>query len=57
MRRMGEALRAVIASGGSPFAESRSRLLGGITALLAAGAQAGRLLDLIMDGMRFGAGR
>jgi AcrR family transcriptional regulator len=86
-RGMGEALRAVIASGGNPFAESRTRLLGAITALLAAGAaagtlrsdldagdvlvgisgvsvlaaepsqreQAGRLLDLIMDGMRFGA--
>ena len=88
-RGMGEALRAVIASGGNPFAESRTRLLSAITALLAAGVaagtlrsdldagdvlvgisgvsvlaaepaqreQAGRLLDLIMDGMRFGAGR
>jgi AcrR family transcriptional regulator len=85
-RGMADALRAVIASGGNPFAESRSRLLGAITALLAAGAragvvradldpddvlvavsgvsvlaepeqrtQAGRLLDLIMDGLRYGA--
>src|SRR6202161_2534656 len=87
-RGMAEALRAVVASGGNPFAESRARLLGAIGALLAAGAaarllrddvspddvlvgisgvsvlaaepaqrdQAGRLLDLIMDGLRFGAG-
>ncbi len=88
-RGMAEALRAVVASGGDPFAESRARLLGAIGALLAAGAaprllrndvnpddvlvgisgvsvlaaepaqrdQAGRLLDLIVDGLRFGAGR
>jgi AcrR family transcriptional regulator len=87
-RGMAEALRAVVASGGNPFAESRARLLGAIGTLLAAGAaarllrgdinpddvlmgisgvsvlaaepaqrdQAGRLLDLIMDGLRFGAG-
>jgi AcrR family transcriptional regulator len=85
-RGMSEALRMVIASGGNPFAESRSRLLGAFGALLAAGAdqgslradvdpadlmasvsgvslaagdpgqrdQAGRLLDLLMDGLRFG---
>jgi AcrR family transcriptional regulator len=84
-RGMAEALRAVIASGGNPFAQSRDRLLAAITTLLAAGAragairsdtaagdvlaslsgvslvvgeagqreQAGRLLDLIMDGLRF----
>jgi AcrR family transcriptional regulator len=88
-RGMGDALRAVIASGGNPFSESRGRLLAAITALLQAGAdagllrpdvspddvlvgisgvsvlaaepdqrvQAGRLLDLIMDGLRYGAGR
>lgn len=88
-RGMAAALRAVVASGGNPFAESRARLLGAIGTLLAAGAaarllrddvnpddvlvgisgvsvlaaepaqrdQAGRLLDLIMDGLRFGAGR
>jgi AcrR family transcriptional regulator len=86
-RGMGDALRAVIASGGNPFAASRGRLLGAITTLLDAGAgagvlradlspddvlvgisgvsvlaaepaqraQAGRLLDLIMDGLRYGA--
>jgi AcrR family transcriptional regulator len=86
-RGMAEALRAVIASGGNPFAESRGRLLGAIATLLTAGAQAGlvrsdlnpddvlvgvsgvsvlaaepaqraqagRLLDLIMDGLRYGA--
>ena len=84
-RGMAEALRAVIASGGNPFAESRDRLLAAITTLLTAGAeagavrsdiapadvlaslsgvslaagepaqraQAGRLLDLIMDGLRY----
>ncbi len=81
-RGMAEALRAVIASGGNPFAQSRDRLVAAITTLLAAGAeagavrsdiapadvlaslsgvslaagepaQAGRLLDLIMDGLRY----
>jgi AcrR family transcriptional regulator len=84
-RGMAEALRAVVASGGNPFAESRSRLLAAIEALLGAGTQAGllrpgvgpddvlvgisgvsvlaaeqsrrdqagRLLDLIMDGLRY----
>jgi hypothetical protein len=78
----------VIASGGNPFAESRSRLLAAFGALMEAGAaggtmradldpadllasmsgvamavggpgqraQAGRLLDLMMDGLRYGAG-
>jgi AcrR family transcriptional regulator len=87
-RGMAEALRAVVASGGNPFAESRARLVGAISALLQAGVQAGllraglnpddvlvgisgvsvlaaepaqreqagRLLDLLMDGLRFGAG-
>lgn len=84
-RGMAEALRALVASGGNPFADSRSRLtaslellvgngvragvlrgdvavadvlagLSGVT--LAAGepaqrAQAGRLLDLLLDGLRF----
>ncbi len=80
---MADALRAVIASGGDPYATSRARLDEAVTALLAAGAeagvvrgdvdpvdllvgvsgvglaaapggraQAGRLLDLLMDGLR-----
>ena len=84
-RGMADALRAVIASGGNPFAESRDRLTSAIEALLRAGAsagtvrpdvapgdvlaslsgvslaagepaqreQAGRLLDLLMDGLRY----
>jgi AcrR family transcriptional regulator len=84
-RGMAEALRAVIASGGNPFAESRNRLIAAITTLLdasvaggtlrsdvepgdvltslsgvslAAGEpaqrdQARRLLDLLMDGLRY----
>jgi len=86
-RGMADALRMVIASGGNPFAESRSRLFAASCALMQAGtadgtlrrdldpadllasmsgvslavgdpaqrAQAGRLLDLLMDGMRCGA--
>ncbi len=81
-RGMADALRAVIASGGGPYAQSRDRLTTAITTLLQAGAaagtlradvepasgvslaagepaqrdQAGRLLDLLMDGLRFRAG-
>ena len=87
-RGMADALRAVIASGGSPYAQSRDRLTSAITALLRAGAAAGtlradvepgdvlaslsgvslaagvpaqrdqarRLLDLLMDGLRYRAG-
>ena len=87
-RGMAEALRVVIASGINPFAHSRDRLIGAITALLDAGAAAGtlrsdvrpgdvmaslsgisltagepeqrdqarRMLDLLMDGLRFGIG-
>ncbi len=40
---MADALRAVIASGGNPFAESRDRLLAAVTALLEAGVAAGTL--------------
>jgi len=86
-RGMSDALRKVIASGGNPFAESRSRLLAAFAALMRAGVadgtmrsdldpadllasmsgvslavgdpaqreQAGRLLDLLMDGLRYGA--
>ncbi|MEU7695000.1 MULTISPECIES: TetR/AcrR family transcriptional regulator [Microbispora] len=86
-RGMADALRAVIASGSNPYAQSRDRLLGAIGTLLDAGAatgvlrrdvppedvltgvngiclaageaaqreQAGRLLDLLMDGLRRGA--
>ena len=84
-RGMAEALRALIASGGNPFAHSRDRLLAAITELLQAGIAAGsvrpdieaadvltrlsgvslsagapdqrdqarRLLDLLMDGLRY----
>jgi AcrR family transcriptional regulator len=82
-RGMGDALRALIASGGDPFSQSRDRLTAAVTELLRAGAeagtlrpdvspddvlvalngislatdperrdQAGRLLDLLMDGLR-----
>lgn len=83
-RGMGDALRALIASGGDPFSESRGKLTGAIAQLLRAGAEAGtlradvgpedvllslsgvslatadsgrrdqvgRLLDLLMDGLR-----
>jgi len=83
-RGMGDALRALIASGGDPFSQSRDRLTAAIAQLLRAGAvagtlrtdvtpddvllslsgislatadpgrhdQAGRLLDLLMDGLR-----
>jgi AcrR family transcriptional regulator len=84
-RGMADALRAVIASGGNPYAPSRAALTGAVTDLLAAGAaaglirddiapadvlaslsgvslsagapdqrdQAGRMLDLLMDGLRY----
>ncbi|MGI5242901.1 TetR/AcrR family transcriptional regulator [Dactylosporangium sp. CA-139066] len=82
-RGLAEALRAVIAAGGRPFARSRELLLGALGELLAAGAgaglrsdvaaedilialngislaaadpsqrdQVGRVLDLIVDGLR-----
>jgi AcrR family transcriptional regulator len=83
-RGMGDALRALIASGGDPFARSRDRLTTAVATLLRAGSsagtlrsdvvpgdvlvslsgislatadrqdrdQAGRLLDLLMDGLR-----
>jgi hypothetical protein len=83
---MKEALRAVVASGGDPFAHSRDRMVEALDLLLRAGAQAGtlrpdadatdllaglsgislaagepgqraqagRLLDLFVDGLRFG---
>jgi AcrR family transcriptional regulator len=82
-RGMGDALRALIASGGDPFSESRVRLTDAVATLLQAGTaagvlrsdvapddvllslsgvslatadpaqreQAGRLLDLLMDGL------
>ncbi len=83
-RGMADALRAVIASGGNPYEQSRGLLTSAITSLLEAGAtagtirtdvdptdvlaslsgvslvagepsqrpQAGRMLDLLMDGLR-----
>jgi AcrR family transcriptional regulator len=84
-RDMADALRAVIASGGNPYSESRDRLITAVTTLLGAGAaagtlrpdvepgdvltslsgvsmatvgpeqrdRAGRVLDLLMDGLRY----
>jgi AcrR family transcriptional regulator len=84
-RGMADALRAVIASGGNPYAHSRDRLISAITTLLGQAAAAGtvrsdvdpadvltslsgvslaagepaqrdqarRLLDLLMDGLRY----
>ena len=86
---MAEALRAAVASGADPFAESLDRLGAAIGSLLQAGAEAGllrsgvdpldvgfslagaslitsspgqreradRLLDLLLDGLRYGASR
>lgn len=86
-RGMTDALRAVVASGGNPFAESHDRLTEAVTTLIKAGSaagtvrgdvdprdvvaslsgvtlaagapdqrdRAGRLLDLLMDGLRYGA--
>jgi hypothetical protein len=85
---MSDALRALIAAGGNPFAHSRDRMLGALGKLLdaaiaagtvradvapadllatlggvsmAAGDAAGReqarrVLDLVMDGLRYGVG-
>jgi AcrR family transcriptional regulator len=84
-RGMADALRALIASGGNPYANSRNRLTTAIATLLDAGATAGtirpdveaddvlaslggismmgehvprdaagRMLDLLMDGLRHG---
>ncbi|MFC6023719.1 TetR/AcrR family transcriptional regulator [Plantactinospora solaniradicis] len=84
-RGMADALRALIASGGDPYAHTLDRMTAAISSLLAAGAaagtirsdvepgdvlasiggislaigelgrrdQAGRLLDLLMDGLRY----
>ncbi|MGY1810431.1 TetR/AcrR family transcriptional regulator [Blastococcus sp. SYSU D00669] len=88
-RGMADALKAVIASGGNPFAHSRDRMTEALALLLRAGAeagtlradadpadvltglsgislaagdaerreQAGRLLDLLVDGLRYGTPR
>ncbi|MGF7235960.1 MAG: TetR/AcrR family transcriptional regulator [Frankia sp.] len=42
-RGMGDALRALIASGGDPFSRSRDRLTAAVTTLLRTGASAGTL--------------
>ncbi|CAN5423224.1 TetR/AcrR family transcriptional regulator [soil metagenome] len=81
-RGMADALRAVIASGGNPFEQSRARMLDAVTTLVDAGiaagsirndidpldvltslsglslaaidpAQSDRLLDLLMDALRY----
>jgi len=44
-REMGDALRAVIAAGSNPFAESRTRLLQAMSTLLNAGIAQGMLRD------------
>jgi AcrR family transcriptional regulator len=49
-RGMAEALRAVVASGGTPYAQSRGRLLDAIGALLGAGADAGTLRSDVAHG-------
>ena len=49
-RGMADALRAVIASGGNPFAQSRDRLTGAITVLLGAAAAAGTVRPDIEPG-------
>jgi AcrR family transcriptional regulator len=49
-RGMAEALRAVIASGGNPFAQSRAMLFEAVTTLLRAGAQAGAIRDDVPAG-------
>jgi AcrR family transcriptional regulator len=49
-RGMADALRAVIASGGNPYAQSRDLLLGAITALLRAGAEAGSVRSDVEPG-------
>ena len=51
-RGMADALRALIASGGDPFAESRDRLIAAITTLLEAGAAAGTLRADVEPGRR-----
>lgn len=44
-RDLGDALRALIASGGNPFAHSRERLIGAVGELMAAGVAAGTIRD------------
>jgi AcrR family transcriptional regulator len=44
-RGMADALKALIASGGNPYAHSRDRMLAAVESLLAAGATAGTLRD------------
>jgi AcrR family transcriptional regulator len=56
-RGMADALRALIASGGNPFSESRARLTAAITTLLHAGVATGTLrLDVEPDDMLVGLG-
>jgi len=49
-RGMADALRAVIASGGNPFAHSRDQLGRAVSLLLAAGAEAGELRSDVPPG-------
>jgi AcrR family transcriptional regulator len=49
-RGMADALRALIASGGNPYAQSRNRLTAAITTLLQAGAAAGTIRSDVEPG-------
>ena len=49
-RGMLDALRALVASGGNPFAQSRDKLVTAITTLLDAGAAAGLLRSDVLPG-------
>ena len=49
-RGMADALRALIASGGNPYAQSRDRLVGAVTTLLEAGVRAGSVRDDVAPG-------
>jgi AcrR family transcriptional regulator len=49
-RGMADALRAVIASGGNPYAQSRDRLVATLTDLLRAGAEAGTVRTDVAPG-------
>ncbi|GII61950.1 TetR family transcriptional regulator [Sphaerisporangium krabiense] len=47
-REMADALRAVIASGGDPYSESRARMTDAVTSLLRAGAAAGTVREDVL---------
>jgi AcrR family transcriptional regulator len=49
-RGMADALRALIASGGNPYAQSRDRMTAAVTTLLEAGAAAGTVRSDVLPG-------